>query len=187
MRALKVFFRRPQIMRNVEITINSVRMIYRDSTTVPTRPFELIASMASLGIQSCDASWTPAVLGEDDEGQLFRKLVTVSELSVSFECAGVREELLRPLTAELKMENYADGEPRKSGGRPAGVAQHTLRFSSASWRWYAVSPWLRSRIFARIWHMSSTVLLSDQAGQPLETGGSMLCVEPHMCPRLETR
>jgi hypothetical protein len=129
MRALKVFFRRPQIMRNVEITINSVRMIYRDSTTVPTRPFELIASMASLGIQSCDASWTPAVLGEDDEGQLFRKLVTVSELSVSFECAGVREELLRPLTAELKMENYADGEPRKSGGRPAGVAQHTLRFS----------------------------------------------------------
>ena len=55
MRALKVFFRRPQIMRNVEITINSVRMIYRDSTTVPTRPFELIASMASLGIQSCDA------------------------------------------------------------------------------------------------------------------------------------
>lgn len=111
-------------MRNVEIKIDNVRMVYRDSTSLPTHPFELVATMGSLGIQSCDASWTPAVLAEDDGERLFRKLVTLSDLSISFECAGLREELLRPVTAELKMENVVG-----SARRPPGVAQHTLCFS----------------------------------------------------------
>ena len=125
-----------QILRNVEITMHNVRMIYRDSTTVPAHPFELVASMGSLGIQSCDGNWSPAVVApaeDETSSQLFRKLVTLSDLSVSFECGGVREELLRPLTAELKMENYAEGEqPRRSsagGRRPEGVARHTFRLS----------------------------------------------------------
>ena len=111
-------------MRNVEIKIDTVRMVYRDSSSLPMHPFELVATIGSLGIQSCDSSWTPAVLAEDDRERLFRKLVTLSDLSISFECAGLREELLRPVTAELKMEHVVG-----SAGRPPGVAQHTLCFS----------------------------------------------------------
>lgn len=111
-------------MRNIEIKIDNVRMVYRDSISLPTYPFELVARIGSLGIQSCDASWFPAVVAEDDGELLFRKLVTLSDMSISFECGGRREELLRPLTAELKMENYAQGEP----SRPVGGAQNTLSF-----------------------------------------------------------
>ena len=123
------------ILRNVEVTITGVRMVYRDSTSVPAHPFSVVATLDSLSVQSCDASWSPQFVDQEAEetSQLFRKRVTLSSLSLRFESGGAREELLRPLTAELRIESYA--EDRRIGGseanrrRPAGVARHTLRLS----------------------------------------------------------
>ncbi|ODN02737.1 Vacuolar protein sorting-associated protein 13A [Orchesella cincta] len=87
-----------QIIKNVQIKIETIHFRYEDDVTKPHSPFGFGVILKNLELQTTDGEWNPAVVTE--AAQTFNKLATLEGLSVYWNS---RSELLQSNRSSAEM------------------------------------------------------------------------------------